>query len=148
MGRGARRQQLGRDSWWNDVLTHMILRLALGWALTSIMLMGALQMEAQRDRSQNPKRQRKAQMQMKQEREKKQNDAFRNGRKAHWKAQDRSTRKRWRAQRRAAKRMSRGGGPESWHSGIFKSRHPIPWTKRAANKIGNLFKSKRKRRVY
>ena len=105
---------------------------------------GALQMEAQRDRSQNPKRQRKAQMLMKQEREKKQNDAFRNGRKAHWKAQDRSTRKRWRAQRRAAKRMSRGGGPESWHSGIFKSRHPIPWTKRAANKIGNLFKSKRK----
>ena len=74
------------------------------------------------------------------------NAAFNAGRKAHWKAQDRATRKRWRAQRRASKRMRRGGGPDSWYQGMFRSGHPIPWTRRAANKVGNLFKRKRKRR--
>ena len=102
----------------------------------------------QRERSQNPARQRKAQLKMKREREKKNEALFKEGRKAHWKAQDRSTRKRWRAQRRAAKRMRRGGGPDSWYKGLFRSGKPIPWTRRAANKVGNLFKRKRKRRHY
>lgn len=102
----------------------------------------------QRDRSQSAQYQRKVQMKLQKEREKEQNTAFRNGRKAHWKAQDRSTRKRWRAQRRAAKRMRRGGGPDNWYKGLFKSGRPIPWTKRAANKVGNLFKRKRQRRSY
>jgi hypothetical protein len=102
----------------------------------------------QQDRTQSAKYQRKVQMKLKQQREKEQNDAFRNGRKAHWKAQDRSTRKRWRKQRRAAKRMRKGGGPDSWYRGIFQSKHPIPWPKRAANKVGNLFKRKRQRRSY
>lgn len=104
--------------------------------------------QAQRERSQNPKRQRQEQIKMQREREKKNESLFREGRKAHWKAQDRSTRKRWRAQRRAAKRMRRGGGPDSWYKGMFKSGRPIPWTRRAANKVGNLFKGKRKRRSY
>jgi len=126
----------------------MNLRMAFGWALTCVLCVNTLQMEAQRERSQSPKRQRKAQMKMKQERAKKQDNAFREGRKAHWKAQDGATRKRMRSQRRAAKRMRRGGGPDSWYVGLFKSRHPVPWTQRASTKIGNLFKRKRKRRVY
>lgn len=103
---------------------------------------------AQRERSQNPKRQRQEQIKMQREREKKNESLFREGRKAHWKSQDRSTRKRWRAQRRAAKRMRRGGGPDSWYEGMFRSGKPIPWTRRAANKVGSLFKRKRQRRSY
>ncbi len=104
--------------------------------------------QAQRERSQNPKRQRQEQIKMQREREKKNESLFREGRKAHWKSQDRSTRKRWRAQRRAAKRMRRGGGPDSWYKGLFRSGRPVPWTRRAANKVGNLFKRKRQRRSY
>lgn len=116
--------------------------------LTGLLLALAANCEAQRDRTQSAKYQRKVQMKLQKERDKEQAQAFRNGRKTHWKAQDRSTRKRWRAQRRAAKRMRRGGGPDSWYKGLFKSGRPIPWTKRAANKVGNLFKRKRKRRHY
>ena len=104
--------------------------------------------QAQRERSQNPNRQRQEQIKMQREREKKNESLFREGRKAHWKSQDRSTRKRWRAQRRAAKRMRRGGGPDSWYKGMFRSGRPIPWTRRAANKVGNLFKRNKKRRSY
>ena len=103
---------------------------------------------AQRERSQNPNRQRQEQIKMQREREKKNESLFREGRKAHWKSQDRSTRKRWRAQRRAAKRMRRGGGPDSWYKGMFRSGRPIPWTRRAANKVGNLFTRNKKRRSY
>lgn len=102
----------------------------------------------QRERGQNPARQRKAQLKMKRDREKQNEALFREGRKSHWKAQDRSTRKRWRAQRRAARRMRRGGGPDSWYQGLFRSGKPIPWTRRTANKVGNLFKRKRNRRQY
>jgi len=119
-------------------------------ALLSLLafLLSGTTVDAQRERSQNPARQRKAQLKMKQEREKQNEALFREGRKAHWKSQDRSTRKRWRAQRRAAKRMRRGGGPDSWYKGMFRSGKPIPWTRRAANKVGNLFKRKRQRRSY
>ena len=75
---------------------------------------------------QSAKYQRKVQVQKKQERAKAEKAAFKAGRKQHWKAQDGATRKRWRKQRRAAKRMRRGGGPESWYKGIFQSKHPIP----------------------
>ena len=111
-------------------------------------LLSPMEAHAQRERSQDPARQRKAQLKMKRDREKQNEVLFREGRKAHWKAQDKSTRKRWRAQRRAAKRMRRGGGPDSWYQGMFRSGKPIPWTRRAANKVGNLFKRKRKRRSY
>jgi len=103
---------------------------------------------AQRQRGQSTERQRQAQIDKQKEREKQQEKSFREGRKDHWKKQDRSTRKRWRAQRRAAKRMRRGGGPDSWYKGMFRSGRPIPWTRRAANKVGNLFKRKRQRRSY
>lgn len=119
-------------------------------ALLSLLafLLSGTTVDAQRDRSQDPARQRKAQLKMKQEREKKNEGLFREGQKAHWKAQDGTTRKRWRARRRAAKRMRRGGSPDSWFKGMFLSRKPIPWTRRAANKVGNLFKRKRQRRSY
>ncbi|MCH1575313.1 MAG: hypothetical protein L7S67_03495 [Flavobacteriales bacterium] len=123
--------------------------MAVQWGvLMGLLLTFVATGQAQRDRTQSAKYQRKVQMKLKKERDKEQAQAFRNGRKTHWKAQDRSTRKRWRAQRRAAKRMRRGGGPDSWYKGLFKSGRPIPWTKRAANKVGNLFKRKRQRRSY
>ena len=127
----------------------MLHTLSLRWGLLMGLLLALTSgCDAQRDRTQSAKYQRKVQMKLQKERQKEQDQAFRNGRKTHWKAQDRSTRKRWRAQRRAAKRMRRGGGPDSWYRGLFKSGRPIPWTKRAANKVGNLFKRKRKRRQY
>ena len=119
-------------------------------ALLSLLafLLSGMTVDAQRDRSQDPARQRKAQIKRQKERNDQKEAAFRQGRKDHWKAQDRSTRKRWRAQRRAAKRMRRGGGPDSWYQRMFRSGKPIPWTRRAANKVGNLFKRKRQRRSY
>ena len=113
-----------------------------------VFLLSGTTVDAQRDRSQDPARQRKAQIKRQKERNDQKEAAFRQGRKDHWKAQDRSTRKRWRAQRRAAKRMRRGGGPDSWYQRMFRSGKPIPWTRRAANKVGNLFKRKRQRRSY
>ena len=124
----------------------MTVRRILRWLPLLVLLTADVTAEAQRDRSQNPARQRKAQIKRQKERNDQKEAAFRQGRKDHWKAQDRSTRKRWRAQRRAAKRMRRGGGPDSWYQGMFRSGKPIPWTRRAANKVGNLFKRKRKRR--
>lgn len=118
------------------------------WSVVCFCLLTVWTAQAQRDRSQNPKRQRKVQIKLQKEREQKENAAFKAGRKAHWKAQDRATRKRWRAQRRASKRMRRGGGPDSWYHGMFRSGKPIPWTRRAANKVGGLFKRKRQRRSY
>lgn len=114
------------------------------------LLLGGFSMDlaAQRDRSQNPKGQREHQIKQEREREKQKESAFRDGRKAHWKKQERSTRKRWRAQRRQAKRQRRTGRSEGWLASIFKPQRPIPWTRRAANKVGNLFKGKRKRRSY
>ena len=126
----------------------MTKRQILSWLPFLVFLWSGIAAEAQRDRTQDPARQRKAQMKMKREREKQQESAFREGRKAHWKMQDKSTRKRWRAQRRASKRMRRGGGPDSWYKGLFRSGRPIPWTRRAANKVGNLFKRKHKRKAY
>ena len=126
----------------------MTLRRILHWLPLLVFLWSGTAAEAQRERSQDPARQRKAQLKMKREREKQQEAAFRQGRKDHWNKQDRTTRKRWRAQRRAAKRMRRGGGPDSWYQGMFRSGKPIPWTRRAANKVGNLFKRKRQRRSY
>ena len=126
----------------------MTVRRILRWLPLLVLLTADLTAEAQRDRSQDPARQRKAQIKRQKERNDQKEAAFRQGRKDHWKAQDRSTRKRWRAQRRAAKRMRRGGGPDSWYQGMFRSGKPIPWTRRAANKVGNLFKRKRKRRSY
>ncbi|MGB0172132.1 MAG: hypothetical protein ACPF8Y_09145 [Flavobacteriales bacterium] len=126
----------------------MTVRRILRWLPLLVLLTADVTAEAQRDRSQNPARQRKAQIKRQKERNDQKEAAFRQGRKDHWKAQDRSTRKRWRAQRRAAKRMRRGGGPDSWYQGMFRSGKPIPWTRRAANKVGNLFKRKRKRRSY
>ena len=127
----------------------MLRTLSLRWGLLMGLLLAVTPGgRAQRDRTPRAKHQRQVQMTLQNERKKEQDQAFRNGRKTHWKAQDRSTRKRWRAQRRAAKRMRRGGGPDSWYRGLFKSGRPIPWTKRAANKVGNLFKRKRKRRQY
>jgi len=120
----------------------------LRWLPLLVLLTADMTAEAQRDRSQDPARQRKAQIKRQKERNDQKEAAFRQGRKDHWKAQDRSTRKRWRAQRRAAKRMRRGGGPDSWYKGLFRSGKPIPWTRRAANKVGNLFKRKRQRRSY
>ena len=120
----------------------------LHWLPLLVLLTADVTAEAQRDRSQDPARQRKAQIKRQKERNDQKEAAFRQGRKDHWKAQDRSTRKRWRAQRRAAKRMRRGGGPDSWYQGMFRSGKPIPWTRRAANKVGNLFKRKRQRRSY
>ena len=113
-----------------------------------VFLLSGTTVDAQRDRSQDPARQRKAQIKRQKERNDQKEAAFRQGRKDHWKKQDKSTRKRWRSQRRAAKRMRRGGGPESWYQGLFRSGKPIPWTRRAANKVGNLFKRKRQRRSY
>ena len=121
--------------------------LIVGWLALLFTGMGSEAL-AQRERSQNPNRQRQEQIKMQPEREKKNESLFREGRKAHWKSQDRSTRKRWRAQRRAAKRMRRGGGPDSWYKGMFQSGRPIPWTRRAANKVGNLFTRNKKRRSY
>jgi hypothetical protein len=126
----------------------MTVRRILRWLPLLVLLTADVTAEAQRDRSQDPARQRKAQIKRQRERNDQKEAAFRQGRKDHWKAQDRSTRKRWRAQRRAAKRMRRGGGPDSWYQGMFRSGKPIPWTRRAANKVGNLFKRKRKRRSY
>ena len=126
----------------------MTLRLYVKFALGLVLLLCTVDAKAQRDRSQSSKRQRKVQVQKKQERAKAENAAFKAGRKQHWKAQDGATRKRWRKQRRAAKRMRKGGGPDAWYKGIFQSKHPIPWPKRAANKVGNLFKRKRNRRSY
>ena len=126
----------------------MTVRRILRWLPLLVLLTADVTAEAQRDRSQNPARQRKAQIKRQKERNDQKEAAFRQGRKDHWKAQDRSTRKRWRAQRRAAKRMRRGGGPDSWYQGMFRSGKPIPWTRRAANKVGNLFKRKRQRRSY
>lgn len=126
----------------------MTVRRILRWLPLLVLLTADVTAEAQRDRSQDPARQRKAQIKRQKERNDQKEAAFRQGRKDHWKAQDRSTRKRWRAQRRAAKRMRRGGGPDSWYQGMFRSGKPIPWTRRAANKVGNLFKRKRKRRSY
>jgi hypothetical protein len=126
----------------------MTVRRILRWLPLLVLLTADVTAEAQRDRSQDPARQRKAQIKRQKERNDQKEAAFRQGRKDHWKAQDRSTRKRWRAQRRAAKRMRRGGGPESWYQGMFRSGKPIPWTRRAANKVGNLFKRKRQRRSY
>lgn len=127
----------------------MMRTLAVRWGLLmGLMLAGIVVCSAQRDRTQSAKYQRKVQVQKKQERAKAEKAAFKAGRKQHWKAQDGATRKRWRKQRRAAKRMRRGGGPESWYRGIFQSKHPIPWPKRAMNKVGNLFKRKHKRRQY
>ena len=126
----------------------MTVRRILRWLPLLVLLTADVTAEAQRDRSQNPARQRKAQIKRQKERNDQKEAAFRQGRKDHWKAQDRSTRKRWRAQRRAAKRMRRGGGPDSWYQGMFRSCKPIPWTRRAANKVGNLFKRKHKRRSY
>ena len=119
-------------------------------ALLSLLafLLSGTTADAQRERSQSPARQRNAQLKMKQEREKKNEGLFREGQKAHWKAQDGTTRKRWRARRRAAKRMRRGGSSDSWYQRMFRSGKPIPWTRRAANKVGNLFKRKRQRRSY
>ncbi len=91
--------------WWNDVLAGMTLRLYVKFALGLVLLLCTVDAEAQRDRSQSSKRQRKVQVQKKQERAKAENAAFKAGRKQHWKAQDGATRKRWRKQRRAAKRM-------------------------------------------
>ena len=101
------------------------------WSLRWGLLMGLLLAvtsgcHAQRDRTQSAKYQRKVQMKLQKERQKEQDQAFRNGRKTHWKAQDRSTRKRWRAQRRAAKRMRRGGGPDSLVPGVVQIRTPHP----------------------
>ena len=126
----------------------MTVRRILRWLPLLVLLTADVTAEAQRDRSQDPARQRKAQIKRQKERNDQKEAAFRQGRKDHWKAQDRSTRKRWRAQRRAAKRMRRGGGPDSWYQGMFRSGKPIPWTRRAANKVGNLFKRKRQRRSY
>ena len=126
----------------------MTVRRILRWLPLLVLLTADVTAEGQRDRSQDPARQRKAQIKRQKERNDQKEAAFRQGRKDHWKAQDRSTRKRWRAQRRAAKRMRRGGGPDSWYQGMFRSGKPIPWTRRAANKVGNLFKRKRKRRSY
>lgn len=126
----------------------MTVRRILRWLPLLALLTADVTAEAQRDRSQDPARQRKAQIKRQKERNDQKEAAFRQGRKDHWKAQDRSTRKRWRAQRRAAKRMRRGGGPDSWYKGMFRSGKPIPWTRRAANKVGNLFKRKRQRRSY
>ena len=126
----------------------MTVRRILRWLPLLVLLTADVTAEAQRDRSQDPARQRKAQIKRQKERNDQKEAAFRQGRKDHWKAQDRSTRKRWRAQRRAAKRMRRGGGPDSWYKGMFRSGKPIPWTRRAANNVGNLFKRKRKRRSY
>lgn len=111
-------------------------------------MLPGLSASAQRQRGQSTERQRQEQIDKKKERERQQEKAFREGRKDHWKKQDRSTRKRWRAQRRAAKRMRRGGGPDSWYRGMFRSGKPVPWTRRTANKVGNLFKRKRQRRSY
>ena len=126
----------------------MTVRRILRWLPLLVLLTADVTAEAQRDRSQDPARQRKAQLKRPKERNDQKEAAFRQGRKDHWKKQDKSTRKRWRAQRRAAKRMRRGGGPESWYQGLFRSGKPIPWTRRAANKVGNLFKRKRQRRSY
>ena len=126
----------------------MTVRCILRWLPLLVLLSADVAAEAQRDRTQDPARQRKAQIKRQKERNAQKEASFRQGRKDHWKAQDKSTRKRWRAQRRAAKRMRRGGGPESWYKGMFRSGKPIPWTRRAANKVGNLFKRKRQRRSY
>ena len=126
----------------------MTVRRILRWLPLLVLLTADVTAEAQRDRSQDPARQRKAQIKRQKERNDQKEAAFRQGRKDHWKKQDKSTRKRWRAQRRAAKRMRRGGSPESWYQGLFRSGKPIPWTRRAANKVGNLFKRKRQRRSY
>lgn len=126
----------------------MTVRRTLLWLPLLVLLTADLAAVAQRDRPQDPARQRKAQIKRQKDRNDQKEAAFRQGRKDHWKAQDRSTRKRWRAQRRAAKRMRRGGGPDSWYQGMFRSGKPIPWTRRAANKVGNLFKRKRQRRSY
>ena len=126
----------------------MTVRRILRWLPLLVLLTADVAAAAQRDRSQDPTRQRKAQIKRQKERNDQKEAAFRQGRKDHWKKQDKSTRKRWRAQRRAAKRMRRGGGPDSWYQGLFRSGKPIPWTRRAANKVGNLFKRKRQRRSY
>ena len=126
----------------------MTARRILLWLPLLVFLWSGTAAEAQRDRSQDPERQRKAQIKRQKDRNDQKEAAFRQGRKDHWKKQDKSTRKRWRAQRRAAKRMRRGGGPDSWYQGLFRSGKPIPWTRRAANKVGNLFKRKRQRRSY
>ena len=130
------------------LLGTMAMHRILSWLPFVVFLWSGIPAEAQRDRAQDPAHQRKAQLKMKREREKQQESAFREGRKAHWKMQDKSTRKRWRAQRREAKRMRRGGGPDSWYKGLFRSGRPIPWTRRAANNVGNLFKRKNKRKAY
>ena len=83
----------------------MTVRRILRWLPLLVLLTADVTAEAQRDRSQDPARQRKAQIKRQKERNDQKEAAFRQGRKDHWKAQDRSTRKRWRAQRRAAKRM-------------------------------------------
>ncbi len=114
----------------------------------SAMLLCSTPMEAQRIKREKTANQRKDLLNRQKERNQQKEAAFRQGRKDHWKKQDRATRKRWRAQRRAAKRMRRGGGPDSWYQGMFRSGKPIPWTRRAANKVGNLFKRKRQRRSY
>jgi hypothetical protein len=133
---------------WNDEIPIM------SWprAFTLLPFMASLlwshPMEAQRIKRESTAKQRQGQIDQQKDRNKEKEASFRQGRKDHWKAQDRSTRKRWRAQRKAAKRMRRGGGPDSWYKGMFKSGRPIPWTRRAVNKVGNLFKRKRQRRSY
>lgn len=126
----------------------MSLRRALTLLPFLALLLWSLPLEAQRIKREKTENQRKDLLDRQEQRNKQKEAAFRQGRKDHWKKQDRSTRKRWRAQRRSAKRMRRGGGPDSWYQGMFRSGKPVPWTRRTANKVGNLFKRKRQRRSY
>ena len=74
----------------------MTARRILLWLPLLVFLWSGTAAEAQRDRSQDPGRQRKAQIKRQKERNDQKEAAFRQGRKDHWKKQDKSTRKRWR----------------------------------------------------
>lgn len=90
---------------------------------TALLLLTTTESLAQRDRSQNPKRQAKQQAEMRQEREEKFDADMKARGDRHVEIQDKETRKRMKKNRRRSERIAKYGTDEPFFKRLFRRRH-------------------------
>lgn len=95
------------------------------WIALMVLLVGLLSTDvnAQRDRSQNPKKQAKEQRDLRKAREDKIEGEMNARAKKHADIQDRKTRKRMKRTRRKSERHMKRGNSESFFRRLFRKRH-------------------------
>ena len=103
----------------NRKRSHWIVKISLIF----MALMMPFAMQAQRDKSQNPKKQMKEQQEAKQARVDKFNSEMKAREEHHVAIQDKKTRKRMKKTRKKSERMARRGTSEPFFRRVFRKRH-------------------------